>query len=284
MNIQKYILTTASAVVLLTAASCVKDSLNDTPHPDKGAVLLMFEGAAADTHTVLIDDRKSDFTSLPFCFPALLEPGSHTMTIWNHAEGFDFDGLTARVKKADSQNGEEGDTPLIPMPGHLYSTNTTIEVMADDTLRIQTPLTPRTRDLVLQFTVTEGRPELIQSVTGTIDGIANAFSIENGEMIGAPASTVVSFTRDGDQLHATARILGTRGSAQSLTFDIVFVDGERTQRTEVDLTEALAGFNSPTTEPFPVRGNLNTPIGLETGSAEIIGWEEGDGGDLEAGV
>lgn len=284
MNIQKYMLTTASAVALLTAASCVKDALNNTPHPDKGAVLLMFEEAAADTHTVLIDEQKSDFTSLPFCFPALLEPGSHTMTVWNQAAGFDFDGLTARVKNADTPNGGEDYSSIIPMPGHLYTIRQTIEVMADDTLRIQTPLTPRTRDLEMQFTVAEGRPELIQSVTGTIDGIANAFSIENGEMIGAPASTVVSFTREGDQLHATARILGTRGSAQTLTFDIVFVDGGRTQRTEVDLTEALAGFNTPTAEPFPIRGNLNTPIGMETGTAEIIDWEEGEGGDLEADI
>ena len=175
MNITKLILTTVSAAVLLTATSCVKDSLNHTPHPDKGAVLLMFEKSATETHTVLIDDQKSDFSATPFCFPALLEPGSHTMIIWNHAEGFDFGGLTARI-------------------------------------------------------------------------------------------------------------LGTRGSAQTLTFDIVFVDNNRTQHTEIDLTEVLAGFNSPTTEPFPVKGKLNTPIGMETGSAEIIDWEEGEGGDLEAGV
>ena len=279
MNITKLILTTVSAAVLLTATSCVKDSLNHTPHPDKGAVLLMFEKSATETHTVLIDDQKSDLSATPFCFPALLEPGSHTMIIWNHAEGFDFDGLTARVKKDDTQNSF-----IIPMPGHLFSTNGSIEIMADDTLRINTPLIPRTRDLVLQFTVAEGRPELIQSVTGTIDGIANAFNIEEGELIGAPSSTVVNFTRDGDQLNATARILGTRGSAQTLTFDIVFVDNNRTQHTEIDLTEVLAGFNSPTTEPFPVKGKLNTPIGMETGSAEIIDWEEGEGGDLEAGV
>lgn len=284
MNIQKHILTTVSAAVLLTAPSCVKDSLNNTPHPDKGAVLLTFGETTADEHTVLIDDEAYDFSSIPFCYPELLPPGSHPMIIWNHAEGFDFDGLTARVKKDNTQPGEGSDQPIIPMPSPFYVTNSTIEVMADDTLRIEKPLVPRTRDLILQFTITEGRPELIQSVTGTIDGIAGAFSIEDGEMIGAATSTVVTFTREGDQLTASARILGTRGYTQTLTFDIVFVDAGRTQRTEVDLTKAMTGFNTPTSEPFLIPGNLTTPVGMETGSAEIIDWKEGEGGDLEAGV
>lgn len=280
MNIQKHILTTASAALLLTAASCVKDTLNNTPHPDQGAVLLMFEGATADTHTVIIDDEEYDFDSMPYCFPDLLNPGSHSMIAWNHAEGFDFDGLTARVRKIASADGET----IIPMPEHLYSTNGPIEIMVDDTLRIQTPLVPRTRDLELEFTITEGRPELIQSVTGTIAGIAGSFSIENGETIGASTSTIVNFTREGDLLKASARLLGTRGYTQTLTFDIVFVDGGRTQRTELDLTKALGAFNVPTAVPYPIRGSINTPVGMETGSAEIIDWEEGTGGDLEAGV
>lgn len=67
-----------------------------------------------------------------------------------------------------------------------------------------------------------------------------------------------------------------------MVLDIVFVDGGRTQRTEVDLTEALADFNGDMTTAYRVTGTLETPVGMEEGNAEITGWEPVDGGDVDA--
>ena len=72
------------------------------------------------------------------------------------------------------------------------------------------------------------------------------------------------------------------GKTEALVLDIVFTDGGRTQRTEVDLTEALADFNGDMTTAYRVTGTLETPVGMEEGKGEITGWETVEGGDASA--
>ena len=264
-----------AAAVLLS--SCVKDTLYDTPHPDKGAVTVSLTGLSADDDYALdIDGQTADITGSPFTYPDLLAPGTYRMVIYNLVEGFTFDGRTARV------NAHTDGTSVIPLPGYLKTVSQEITVTADDTLRVNAVPVQRVRDLQFELEVTQGRPELIQSVTATLSGIAGIFDMEKGQTIGEPTSTVFSFTRDGSKLTADARLLGTMGDVQALVLDIVFTDGGRTQRTEVDLTEALADFNSDMTTAYRVTGTLETPVGMEEGKGEITGWETVEGGDASA--
>ena len=266
----------------LLLSSCVKDELYNTPHPDKGAVTISLTGLSADDNYVLdIDGKTADITGSPFVYPDLLLPGAHSLVLYNRAEGFTFDGRMARVNAPDGKSRADG-TYVIPLPGYLKTVSQEITVVADDTLRITPSPQQRVRDLHIEFTVTQGRPELIQTVTGTLSGIAGAFDMEAGQTTGEPASTIISFTRDGDMLTADARLLGTMGTMQTLVLDIAFVDGGRTQRTEVDLTEALADFNGDMTTAYRVTGTLETPVGMEEATAEITGWETVDSGDVNA--
>ena len=242
-------------------SSCVKDELHNTPHPDRGAVTVSLTGLAADGAYVLdIDGQTADITGSSFTFPDLLTPGTHSLVVYNRAEGFTFDGRMAQVHTEDGKTRADG-ASIIPLPGYLKTASREITVTADDTLHLTPAPQQRVRDLHIEFTVTQGRPELIQTVTGTLSGIA---------------------TRDGDKLTADARLLGTMGAVQTLVLDIVFVDGGRTQRTEVDLTEALADFNGNMTDGYRVTGTLETPVGMEEASAEITGWETVDGSGVDA--
>lgn len=282
MKARQYINMMGMAAAALLAASCVKDTLYDTPHPDKGAVTVSLTGVSADDNYVLdMDGKVADITGSPFTNPDLLHPGTHSMVIYNRAEGFTFDGRTARVNAPDGKNRADG-AAVIPLPGYLKSVSREITVTADDTLRVSPVPQQRVRDLHIEFTVTQGRPELIQSVTATLGGIAGAFDMEAEQTVGEPVSTVFSFTRDGSKLTADARLLGTMGAVQTLVLDIVFTDGGRTQRTEVDLTEALAAFNGDMTTAYRVTGTLETPVGMEQGKGEITGWETVEGGDASA--
>ncbi|MBO8444138.1 MAG: hypothetical protein IAC23_00340 [Bacteroidetes bacterium] len=263
-----------AAAVLLS--SCVKDTLYDTPHPDKGAVtVILTEVSAEDDYALDIDGQTADITGSPFTYPDLLAPGTYRMVIYNLVEGFTFDGRTARV------NVHTDGTSVIPLPGYLKTVSQEITVTADDTLRVNAVPVQRVRDLQFELEVTQGRPELIQSVTATLSGIAGIFDMEKGQTIGEPTSTVFSFTRDGSKLTADARLLGTMGSVQTLVLDIVFTDGGRTQRTEVNLTEAMKDFNGDMTTGYRITGTLETPVGMEESKGEITGWEEVDAEDVD---
>lgn len=269
-----------AAAVLLS--SCVKDTLYDTPHPDKGAVTISLTGLSADDNYVLdMDGKVADITRSPFTNPDLLNPGTHSMVIYNRAEGFTFDGRMARVNAPDGKSRADG-ASVIPLPGYLKSVSREITVTADDTLRVSLVPQQRVRDLHIEFTVTQGRPELIQSVTATLGGIAGAFDMEAEQTVGEPVSTLFAFTREGSKLTADLRLLGTMGDVQTLVLDIVFTDGGRTQHTEVELTEAMKEFNGDMTTAYRVTGTLETPVGMEEGKGEITGWETGDGGDVSA--
>lgn len=268
--------------VPLFLASCAKDELHNTPHPDRGAVTVSLTGLAADGEYVLdIDGQTADITGSSFTFPDLLTPGTYSLVVYNRAEGFTFDGRMAQVHTEDGKTRADG-VSIIPLPGYLKTASREITVTADDTLHLTPAPQQRVRDLHIEFTVTQGRPELIQTVTGTLSGIAGAFDMEAEQTTGEPASTVVAFTRDGDKLTADARLLGTMGAVQTLVLDIAFTDGGRTQRTEVDLTEALVDFNGNMTDGYRVTGTLETPVGMEEASAEITGWETVEGGDASA--
>ena len=268
------------AAMLLS--SCVKDELYNTPHPDKGAVTISLTGWTADDDYVLdMDGKTADITCSPFVYPDLLLPGAHSLVLYNRAEGFTFDGRMAYVNTRDDKIRADGAT-IIPLPGYLKTISQEIAVVADDTLRITPSPQQRVRDLHIEFTVTQGRPELIQDVTGTLGGIAGAFDMETEQTTGEPASAIVTFTRDSDKLTADARLLGTMGAVQTLVLDIAFVDGGRILRTEVDLTEALADFNGDMTAAYRVTGTLETPVGMEEATVEITGWESVDGGDVDA--
>ena len=261
---------------------CVKDELFNTPHPDKGAVVLDIDGLpGGDGYTVVIDGRTFETTGGTFTVPDLFEPGTHTVTVYNRPEGFSVEGLVARV--APLGVGKRSADGLIhPLPGYLYSGTRQIEVTADDSLKVDMSVSQRIRDLLLELTVTEGDPERIASVRGTISGIAGVFDLAAQQTTGEAVSTAVEFTRTGDKLTADARLLGMTGDRQTLVIDIVFTDG-RTQTTESDLTDYLKDFGSDMTEAFRLAGDLNTPIETDM-SATIDNWQPGNGGGEDADI
>ncbi|WP_300814384.1 hypothetical protein [uncultured Bacteroides sp.] len=276
MKTRQYIILGMAATLL---SSCVKDTLYNTPHPDKGAVTLSL--AEGGNYVMDIDGRTADVDGTPFTHPDLLEPGTHSLLVYNRAEGFSFDGRTAQVNAPDGASRADG-IGIIPLPGYLYTDCRQIDVAADDTLFVRPEPRQRVRDLYLELTITEGRPELIQTAEATLSGVAGAFDMEAAQTTGQPLTTSFGFTRQDDKLNAHLRLLGTLGTEQALTVFIAFTDDGRTQHTEIDLTEALADFNNDMTTGYQVKGNLQTPIGMEEGTGDIIGWNDVTGGDIEA--
>lgn len=282
--VRKTVLPVAAATLTfaVTMTGCVKDELFNTPHPDKGAVVLDMDGLhGGDGYTVDIDGRTFETTGSTFTVPDLFEPGTHSITVYNRPEGFSVEGLVARVAPFGAAV-RSADGLIHPLPGYLHSGTRQIEVTADDSLKVEMSVSQRVRDLLLELTVTEGDPERIASVRGTLSGIAGAFDLAAQQTTGEAVSTAVEFTRTRDRMTADARLLGVMGDRQTLAIDILFTDG-RTQTTESDLTDYLKDFDSDMTETFRLTGDLNTPV--EAGiSATIDNWQPGNGSGEDADI
>ena len=268
-----------AAVLALLLASCVKDELYNTPHPDQGVVSVSVDypqGAEEDDYTVEVDGQpldEGDNASNP------LTPGEHTVLVYNTPEGFTVTDGIAYVERMD---GTRALTDLIdPLPETLYSGTKTVTVMADDTLHVDLDILQRTRDLRLELTVTEGDPERIAAITGTLSGVAGAYDLRGETLYGEAVSTRPAFTRSGGKVVADLRLLGTMGGAQVLTLRLSFLNGNPQDITiESDLTEQLAGFNLGT-GTITLDGELHTPTeaGVE---AAIMDWKVVDGGSVDA--
>lgn len=260
-------------------ASCVKDELHNTPHPDQGVVSVSVDypqGTGEEDYTVEVDGKpldEGDNASDP------LTPGEHTMLVYNTPEGFTVTDGIAYVERVD---GTRALTDLIdPLPETLYSGTKTVTVVADDTLHLDLSVVQRTRDLRLELTVTEGDPERIAAITGTLSGVAGAYDLRSETLYGEAVSTAPVFTRNGDKIEADLRLLGTMGEAQTLTLTLTFTDG-LTQTVESDLTEVLANFNGDMEQTFTVTGSLRTPTEAGLGGCTITDWTHGGGGSGSA--
>lgn len=287
MKPTRYIPILAAAATALLTASCVKDTLYNTPHPNHGKITVTADWSARGegidipaTWTIAMGDYTGTETAATHAPDHLFAPGSYTLVAWNPAEGITVSGTTATV--APASGSQTTGTFIDNAPGWFFTHAEQVSIEKDTDYPFTAAMQQQVRELQLELEVTQGRPELIQSVTATLSGIAGAFDMARGQTTGEPASTGFSFTRDGSRLTADARLLGTMGAVQTMVLDIVFVDGGRTQRTEVDLTEAMKDFNDDMTTAYRITGTLETPVGMEEGKGEITGWETVEGGDASA--
>ena len=281
---RKYTATILATALLFSLGGCAKDEQHHTPHPDKGVVAISVDLPQGDEeeegtgYTVEIDGTTADGHEGRYTVSDPLPPGEYTVLAYNEPEGITMTDGIARVERTDGTVRALTDF-INPQPDTLYSATERITVVADDTLRMNLDVVQRTRDLHIKLIVTEGDPERIAAVTGTLSGVAEAYDLWNETLCGEAVSTRPTFTRDGDKVSADLRLLGIMGDAQTLSILLTFSNGD-TQSIESELTEVLAGFNG-STEPFALTGNLRTPV--EGGFAgSIDGWQQADGGNADA--
>ena len=89
---------------------------------------------------------------------------------------------------------------------------------------------------------------------------------------------------DAGKWKATVRLLGVTGAEQLLTGEIRYTDGNPPPTMlKSNLTEALKEFNTGKGASLTLGGTLvETPEGMEVDGAEINGWEEVKGDDVNA--
>lgn len=273
-----------AAVLSLTA--CVKDDLYDTPHPDKGAIVVQVDWsdlmpeAVPDSYVINVDGEEQTVSGTTNTVDKLAEPGEHTLLIYNRPTGISISGDVASVNEAAASRAETVSVNIEPLPDYLFSFFTTIDVQADDTLRIQTKPVQHIRQVEMELSVTEGDHERVASVRGTFSGVERSVNLRTGEHPGTVSQTHTAFALDGCKYTASFRLMGIVPSkAQTLTVDITFSNGD-TQQVVSDLSQQMAGFNDGV-QPIRLTGNLRLPVeGSFSGSIES--WQQADGGNTDA--
>lgn len=270
MKKQLYILM-YGAISALLLASCVKDEVYNTSHPDKGAVSIHVNlPQGMGDYTVEIDGQSVQGSGATIVYPTLLSPGEHNLLMYNHPDGLTIaDGIARVNAMADTKSNGNA---ILPMPGYFYSASTTCTVTADDTVHIELDPLRRMRDLHFELTVAEGDPERIASVEGVLSGIAGTYTLATESPSREPMTTAPTFTRDGNRVTADTRLLGTAGEAQILVLTLRFTDGT-VQTIENDLTEMLRTFHTDMQTPLKISGTLLTPTAANPGTATITDWQ-----------
>lgn len=281
MKSNRHIFITYTAVLAaISLASCVKDELYNTPHPDSGAVVVTADwsdrNSDADipqTYILSIDGQEQEVSGETNVLNRLLSAGKYTLAAYNKPDQVTVANNTASVNATSAKH-------INPMPGYLFASVQDINVVADDTLRVTARMKQLIRRLNLELTATEGDYSRVQSATATLSGVASVADMATGER-SAAAQVTNTFRQDGNKFTLFFRLLGiVTTEAQTLTVDITFNNGD-TQQIVSDVTESMKNFNNEA-EPIKLKGNLLLPVEATVTGATITGWNEVDGGTGDA--
>lgn len=281
MKSNRHIFITYMAVLAaILLASCVKDELYNTPHPDSGAVVVTADwsdrNSDADipqTYILSIDGQEQEVSRETNVLNRLLPAGKYTLAAYNKADQVTVANNTASVNATSAKH-------INPMPGYLFASVQDINVVADDTLRVTARMKQLIRRLNLELTATEGDYSRVQSAMATLSGVASVADMATGER-SAAAQVTNTFRQDGNKFTLFFRLLGiVTTEAQTLTVDITFNNGD-TQQIVSDVTESMKNFNNEA-EPIKLKGNLLLPVEATVTGATITGWNEVDGGTGDA--
>lgn len=281
MKSNRHIFITYTAVLAaISLASCVKDELYNTPHPDSGAVVVTADWSDRNSdadipqaYILSIDGQEQEVSGETNVLNRLLSAGKYTLAAYNKPDQVTIANNTASVNATSAKH-------INPMPGYLFASVQDINVVADDTLRVTARMKQLIRRLNLELTATEGDYSRVQSATATLSGVASVADMATGER-SAAAQVTNTFRQDGNKFTLFFRLLGiVTTEAQTLTVDITFNNGD-TQQIVSDVTESMKNFNNEA-EPIKLKGNLLLPVEATVTGATITGWNEVDGGAGDA--
>jgi hypothetical protein len=270
---------------LFLAGCDVKDPIYNTPHPDKGAIVISAdwtrrgEGIAAPAEYITEAARTSFTLHEPVAaLTGLFVPGPTELLGYNRAAH-----VTVKDGIATVDNDPDNAGMQHPEPGVLLAGTTVADVVADDTTSVVLPMRQLFRKIESEVVVTEGDPRRITGIEARLLGVAASIDLRTGEVTGVAAIVPFPFVRLEGKLVGAVWVPGIiPGTAQRMAMTLTFSDG-RTETVETDLSEMLKDFNADKLHPMRLTGDVYAPVNSETGGT-IIGWTETSGSDVNAGM
>ena len=162
--------------VPLLLASCVKDELHDTPHPDYGKITVSADwsdrGEGVDIPaewTVTMGGYTGTVTGETHTPDYLFEPGNYTLAAYNTPENITTSGTTATVVQ-ETGNG----TYISNAPGWLFTSVQEVTIEADTDYELTAAMLQQMRELTLVIEPTGDAADRIESIEGSLGGAAGS--------------------------------------------------------------------------------------------------------------
>ena len=281
--------------VLLLAGCDVKDPIYNTPHPDKGQIILTTDWMRRTTgvdipanYTVASGEYMATVSDVTNTLDRLFEPGVCHLCVYNTPKHITMSGSVATV--AGASGNVAGAGPFVQeMPDWLFTgvTETTIEADTDHTLTVA--MQQQIRRLTLFIEPTGNTTDRIERIEGYLSGVASTLDMDNGTH-GTPLNVVLAFAKvtegaNAGKWAATVRLLGVAGEQQKLNAKLYFAGGNPGPVTlDRDLTTELAAFNADKHKPLALGGKIvETPTEADF-SAIITDWTPGNSEEGSAGM
>lgn len=182
MNIRRLLIL---ALVVPQLASCVKDDLYNTPHPDKGAVRVTTDWSGASSDAVLpqgyirrIGTEEQAASGTCNAFNTVFEPGRKELLVYNQAEVITVTGtaapITIQTVTTDDFSGNTEYGEAVVLPKQTINANTAFIQVKLSNNDVFTYKIPTGETLTLEsgkkytYKITVNQTGL--SVTSTIEG------------------------------------------------------------------------------------------------------------------
>lgn len=278
-------------VAALSLASCVKDDLYDTPHPDKGKVAVTADWSSRGENVeipglwrAVIGDYTAEVTGSTHEAERLFEPGDYRLITYNPADGITVAGTTATISAA---SGERGNAFISGSPDWFFAGVHEITVEKDREHAFTAAMLQQIRQLTLHLEPAGTVAAAIEDIAGGLSGVAGTLDFATGTY-GGVSDVELDFKKitegaDAGKWKATVRMLGIAGDTQRLSATVTYAGGNPQSVTiESDLSVALAGFNTDKTAPLTLGGTMVETHGEVGMTATIDKWEEVNAGNVDA--
>ena len=277
--------------VALMLTSCVKDDIDNTPHPSQGAIVITTDWSSrADqavqpvSYTLRVSGQSGQSDEQPVkgntnIFHSLLAPAAYELLVYNTPEAITVTGDVATIASTDENNIEA-------LPGYLFSATQTLDVVKDDTLFVTVGMLQHIRQLTLVLKLKEGDHDRITSLNATLSGIASSINLATGAWAsptGVSLSPVFEKTEEKDgmpTLTATIRLLGIIAEEKQELSIAVALNNQSVYTIKTDLTEVLQKCFDGSMTPLVLGANFDLPFQGDF-SGNINSWNSVEGGHVD---